>query len=68
MADDTDGVETEGEVELAQPAAHAGSRLLATGCCHYCDEPLPNPKQLFCGDDCSHDYDRLERALVMYRG
>jgi hypothetical protein len=70
MADDADHaqVETEAEVKLTQAVAHPALGPLATASCPYCDEPLQNPKQLFCDDDCRHDYDALERALVMYRG
>jgi hypothetical protein len=61
-------IETKLEDEPARPAAPPAFQLIATRCCRYCDEPLQNPKQLFCDDDCSHDYDLLERLLAMYRG
>jgi hypothetical protein len=70
MADDGDPAEIEidAKLELTRQAPRPASTLLATGCCHYCDEPLHNPEGLFCDNDCSQDYDLLERALAMYCG
>jgi hypothetical protein len=67
MADDADRAQAEidAEVELARRAARPASRLLATGHCHNCEEPLHKPRQLFCDNDCSQDYEARKRALAM---
>lgn len=39
----------------------ASVRLVATGCCLNCDEPL-QPGALFCDADCTHDYERRQSA------
>jgi hypothetical protein len=67
MADDADRaqLEIDAELEHARRTARRAPKLLATGCCHNCDEPLHDRKQLFCDNDCSEDYEARERARAM---
>jgi len=64
-ADDCDRAAQNQEFEVrtavmnARSSLNHGPKLPAKGSCWNCGEPLPHP-QLFCDEDCSHDYERLK--------
>jgi hypothetical protein len=66
MADDADLAQIQIEAELANArlAAQSAQKLLPSGHCHNCDEPL-RPGHLFCGQECAMDYEKRERGLAL---
>jgi hypothetical protein len=67
MADDADRaqLEIESEVTRARLAAGAGVKLIPDGHCHNCDARLDGAGQLFCDRECSHDFERRQRAIAL---
>jgi len=64
MADDADRAQIEIEAELrpARLAARASPRLVSSGKCHNCDEPLERRDQLFWDRECARDFEKRKRV------
>lgn len=45
----------------AQRSKRVHDKLLAMGCCHYCNELLPKVGQLYCNAECREDYESEDR-------
>lgn len=60
-ADELQQLHLDNNIQNIKRAAANTQRQPPKGCCYFCEEPL-GEAQLFCDQDCTEDFRRLERA------